>query len=365
MSNFDPPRTAPHDPWTDDVAPDVNMAGDADLALAPGAAYRGRDELLYELARDALVEKRRARRWTLFFRFFWCLLGILLLAALLSSWANGARVGRHTALLDINGVIADGQPASADNIAGALETALKQSGSVGVLLRINSPGGSPVQSGRVYDEILRLRSVFPDKPIHAVISDVGASGAYYIASAADNIYADKASIVGSIGVRMDAFGLTDALQKLGVEHRLVTAGENKALLDPFQPEQPAHRAHLEGVLTSIHQQFIDAVKRGRGDRLVENDDIFSGLIWNGEQALELGLVDQLADAPTIAADVFGESNTINYTFQQHWLERAFAQIGVKLGNLLAADSGRLLQPPVSPQTIAQPASVWMLQYQPR
>jgi protease-4 len=201
-----------------------------------------------------------------------------------------------------------------------------------VILRINSPGGSPVQSGYIYDEIRRLREENPDTPLYAVVTDICASGGYYIASAADKIYADKASIVGSIGVRMDNFGFVDAMQKLGIERRTLTAGENKALLDPFMPENEETKAHMQSMLGEIHQQFINAVKEGRGDRLDTSvEGLFSGLIWTGEAAVKNGLVDELASASYVAREVIGEETVVDYTVQEDILER-FAQ---RLGSTVA------------------------------
>ncbi|KZX72197.1 peptidase S49, partial [Oleiphilus sp. HI0009] len=242
------------------------------------------------------VEQRRTRRWGIFFK----LLTFAYLFILLGMMANGLSPSgmqvdseNYTALIDVRGVIADQEDASADVIVTGLRSAFEAEGAKAVILRINSPGGSPVQSGYVYDEIKRLRGLYPEKKLYAVITDLGASGAYYMAAAADEIYADKASLVGSIGVTAAGFGFVDLIDEYGVERRTYTSGEHKAFLDPFSEEDPEEVAFWKTVLTSTHQQFIDKVKEGRGDRLVENDKLFSGLIWNGEQALELGLIDGL------------------------------------------------------------------------
>lgn len=287
----------------------------------------------------------RVRRWlksvaqdagAFFFRLLFC---AIVLAALLAWWASMSSSlsgisQKHTAVVEIDGVIAAGMPASADNIVDALTAALKNSQSAGVLLRINSPGGSPVQSGIVFDEILRLRVEYPDKPIHAVVTDVCASGGYYIAAAADRIYADRASIVGSIGVRMDSFGFTGAMEKLGVERRLMTAGENKAMLDPFLPENEAQKAHVQSLIDDIHQQFISAVKKGRGERLKESNELFSGLFWSGERALELGLVDELATERQVAAEVIGAEDRVDYTRREGFAEKLMGRLSLALSNSL-------------------------------
>ena len=290
-------------------------------------------EVITQLAESSLREQRRARRWGIFFK----ILTFTYIAALFYMYGDADISNvhineKHTALVELNGVIADDELASADNIVTALRDAFDNKNSAGVILRINSPGGSPVQSGYIYDEIRRLRKEHPDTPLYAVVTDICASGGYYIASAADKIYADKASIVGSIGVRMDNFGFVDAIEKLGIERRTLTAGENKALLDPFLPENEIAKVHMQNMLDEIHQQFISAVKEGRGDRLDTSvDGIFSGLIWTGETAVKIGLVDELASTSYVAREVIGEEVIIDYTVQDDILER-FAQ---RLGSTVA------------------------------
>jgi protease-4 len=290
-------------------------------------------EVITQLAESSLKEQRRARRWGIFFK----ILTFTYIAAFFYMYgdtdiSNVHINERHTALVELNGVIAEDQLASADNIVTALRDAFDNKKSAGVILRINSPGGSPVQSGYIYDEIVRLRKEHPDTPLYAVVTDICASGGYYIASAADKIYADKASIVGSIGVRMDNFGFVDAINKLGIERRTLTAGKDKALLDPFLPEDENIKAHMQNMLTEIHQQFINSVKDGRGDRLDTSvDGVFSGLIWTGESAVKIGLVDELASASYVAREVIGEEVIVNYTVQDDILER-FAQ---RLGSTVA------------------------------
>jgi protease-4 len=229
--------------------------------------------------------------------------------------------GQHTALVELSGVIADDSDAEADLVAGGLRAAFEDEGTVGVILRINSPGGSPVQSRYIYDEIRRLRGLHPDIPLYAVIVDVGASGGYYVAAAADRIYAAESSLVGSIGVRMDGFGLVEAIDKLGIERRLLTAGEDKGMLDPFLPVDETQQAHVQGLLEEIHRQFIDAVRDGRGDRLKDDPKIFSGLIWTGEQGVELGLVDAIASSGQVARDVIGAEKIVNFTPKKRFAVR--------------------------------------------
>lgn len=280
-------------------------------------------EALTKLAFAAVAEQRRARRWGIFFKllFFGYLIALLALAWPDKLGSKTAIAKRHTALVRVEGLIASSTEASAKNLIEALRKAFKDPNTVGVVLEINSPGGSPVQAGEVYDEIQKLRQQYPKMPIHAVASDVCASGGYYIAAAAQNIYANKASIVGSIGVRMDSFGFTDAIAKLGIERRAYTAGTNKDFLDPFKPVNPEEVQHLQGMLDAIHQQFKAAVKQGRGERLKENPEVFSGLMWTGEQSVGLGLVDALGSSRSVAEDVIGEKTMVDYTKQIRWLER--------------------------------------------
>ena len=290
-------------------------------------------EVVTQLAEASLKEQRRSRRWGIIFKLLtFAYIGVILFMIGEASLTTVTINEKHTALVELTGVIADKEKASADHIVTALREAFENENAAGVILRINSPGGSPVQSGYIYDEIQRLRKENPDTPLYAVVTDICASGGYYIASAADKIYADKASIVGSIGVRMDNFGFVDAIEKLGVERRTLTAGENKALLDPFLPENEKAKAHMQIMLGEIHQQFIDAVKAGRGDRLDSTvEGLFSGLIWTGEAAVKNGLVDELASASYVAREVVGEETIVDYTVQEDILER-FAQ---RLGSTVA------------------------------
>jgi protease IV len=290
-------------------------------------------ELIRRLAFSSLKEQRIARRWSIFFK----LLMFVYLALLLYLYYPGLELepgaeSRHTALVELKGVIAADKEASADNVIEGLRDAFKADNSAAVILRINSPGGSPVQSGYINDEIRRLRKQYPDKHLYAVISDMCASGAYYVASAADKIYADKASIVGSIGVRMDGFGFVDAMNKLGVERRLLTAGEHKGFLDPFQPVKSEDVAQVKAMLADIHQQFIDVVKTGRGERLkTDTPDLFSGYVWTGEQSVDIGLVDELASASQVARDVVGAETLVDYTREEDWYERVSKKLGTAIG----------------------------------
>lgn len=286
--------------------------------------------IITRLAESSLREQRRARRWGIFFK----VLTFAYLTAILIMYTDPAMVktaqmaDKHTALININGLIADGEKASADNIVTSLRNAFEDEKTAGVIIRINSPGGTPVQAGYIYDEIKRLRADNPDIPLYAVITDMCASGGYYVASAADKIYADKASIVGSIGVRMDNFGFVEAMKKVGVERRTLTAGENKALMDPFSPVDETAKTHLQSLLNDIHQQFITAVKEGRGDRLkTDINELFSGLIWTGKQGLELGLVDELASSSKVARDVIGEEEIIEYSVTEDYFERLAGRLG--------------------------------------
>ncbi|MFZ1325276.1 MAG: signal peptide peptidase SppA [Candidatus Contendobacter sp.] len=298
-------------------------------------------ETLTKVALAAVTEQRRARRWSIFFKllFFGYLVTLLILAWPNTFSASTATAKKHTALVRVDGLIASGAEANAKDLIEALRKAFKDEKTAGVVIEINSPGGSPVQAGEVYDEIQKLRQEYPKMPVHAVASDVCASGGYYIAAAAQNIYANKASIVGSIGVRMDSFGFTDAIAKLGVERRAYTAGSNKDFLDPFKPVNPAEVAHLQGMLGAIHQQFITAVKQSRGTRLKDDPDVFSGLMWTGEQSVALGLVDALGNARYVAETVIGEKNLQDYTKRTRWMDRLLDSTQTRLGAVLLQGLG--------------------------
>lgn len=285
--------------------------------------------LVNGLAKEVLSEQRRNRRWGIFFK----ILLVLYLSTFLIIYAvKNTEIGsfssdKHTALIEINGVIAANTEARADYIVTGLRKAFEDENTQGVILRINSPGGSPVQAGYINDEIIRLREKHPDIPVYAVISDMCASGGYYIAAAADKIYANKASIVGSIGVIMAGFGFVDTIEKLGVERRLLHAGDNKGFMDPFQPLKSGEATHVQGLLNEIHQQFIDVVKNGRGDRLIDDEKLFSGLIWSGQESIKLGLVDELASASQVARDVIGAEDIVDFTKRENYLDRFAKQMG--------------------------------------
>lgn len=286
-------------------------------------------EIMERLLFSAHKEQRRTRRWGIFFK---CLMFVYLATIFvfympdeLSESPNKKQ--EHSALIEINGAIAADTEANADSIISGLREAFKNRNAAAIILRINSPGGSPVQAGYVNDEIKRLRAEYPNKPLYAVITDMCASGGYYIAAAADEIYADKASIVGSIGVVMNGFGFVGAMDKLGIERRMMTAGASKGLMDPFSPLKENDVQHIKSLLGSIHQQFIDVVKEGRGDRLTDDPAIFSGLIWTGQQAIDVGLVDALGSSSYVAREVIGVEKIVDYTYSQPFLEQFVGRIG--------------------------------------
>ncbi len=292
------------------------------------------EEIVNRLAFAALNEQRRSRRWNIFFKsLFLAYLFLIFFAIYLPEKpGQGLTVGKHTALVEVKGVIADDSEANADDIIGGLRAAFRDKNTVGVILRINSPGGSPVQAGYIYDEIKRLREKYPAIRLYAVVTDMCASGGYYIAAAADEIYADKASIVGSIGVLMNGFGFVDAMKKLGVERRLYTAGEHKGMLDPFSDEKPDEVAHVKGMLKNIHRQFIDAVRQGRGDRLADDPDIFSGLFWTGEESVKLGLVDGLGSSSYVAREIIKQERIVDFTPRPDYLQRFVDRFGVAMAS---------------------------------
>ncbi len=301
----------------------------------PQHAHGREWQLLEKVVLEAFTEQRRARRWSIFFKLltfgYLAVLVILLDPLGRGGVATEVSTSDHTAVIRITGVIADEEEANADDIIAALRKALEHKHTRAVLLDINSPGGSPVQAGYVYDEIRRLRQEYGSIPIYAVIRDLGASGAYYIASAADDIYADKASLVGSIGVISAGFGFTGALEKLGIERRVFTAGENKSFLDAFSPMRESHKQFWEGVLAVTHRQFVEQVRAGRGERLKASPETFSGLIWTGEQALAMGLVDGLGSTASVARDVVGVEKTVDFTVRPHPFERFVRQMGAAAG----------------------------------
>lgn len=294
--------------------------------------------VLEKVAMAAVIEQRRTRRWGIFFKLFFAAYLVFILIMLNSDrWGEAALSSRHTALIDLEGVIESEGKASADNIVSSLRAAFENKSTAGVILRANSPGGSPVQSAYINNEITRLREKHPDTPIYAVVGDICASGCYYIVVAADKIYASPASLVGSIGVVTDSFGFVDSLKKLGIERRLFTAGENKGFLDPFSPLDPKHQRYWEGLLKDIHQQFISAVKDGRGEALKDSKEVFSGLIWSGDRAKGLGLIDEFASASQVARDVIGAEDIVDYTVQENLLNRFTEQLGSATARALSRE----------------------------
>ena len=303
-----------------------------------GADTSWERQAIEKLAFAALKEQKTSRRWGIFFKLLTFAYITLVIVALIDFPFSGKRSGtaeKHTALVELQGVIESGGNNSADHITSALTSAFKDEHSAGVILRINSPGGSPVQSGIVYDEIKRLRAKYPDKPLHVVVEDLCASGGYYIASSADKIFVDKASLVGSIGVLMDGFGFTGTMEKLGVERRVYTAGENKAFMDPFSPTNEKQREFTQAMLGEIHQQFIDVVKKGRGKRLKETPEMFSGLLWTGAKSVEMGLADALGTVDSVARDVIKAETIIDYTERENVAERLAKRFGATMANALA------------------------------
>ena len=287
--------------------------------------------MLEKLAFASLAEQRAARRWRTFTRLAWLAFIIFMLwFGLTREMTTTSKSGPHTAVVDIKGEISSGAEASAEYVIASLRSAFEDEGSKAVVLLVNSPGGSPVQAGIINDEIVRLKAKHA-KPLYAVVEETCASAAYYIASAADEIYVDKASIVGSIGVLMDGFGFTGTMEKLGVERRLLTAGENKGFLDPFSPQTETQRAYAQTMLNQIHQQFIAVVKAGRGDRLKTTADTFSGLFWTGQQAVEMGLADQMGSLDYVAREVVKAEDIIDYTRRDNVAERLVKRFGAAVG----------------------------------
>jgi protease-4 len=305
----------------------------------PGQAWER--ELVTELARSALVERRRTRRWGIFFKLLtFAYLASFLVLLWPDDWGQAAISKKsHSALVNLSGVIAPGELAGADKIAEGLRDAFEDENTKGVILRINSPGGSPVQSNYIYKEIKRLREKYPDTPLYAVVSDLCASGGYYVASAADKIFVNESSIVGSIGVIMSSFGFVDTLDKLGIERRLMTAGEHKGILDPFSPIQDFDQTHLQALLDSLHRDFIDSVREGRGDRLADREEIFSGLFWSGKESVELGLADDFASAGQVAREVIGEEEIVDFTPKEDVWERLASRFGAGIASALAQIGG--------------------------
>ena len=298
-------------------------------------------KVLEKVALAAIAEQRATRRWGVVFKSLFLLYLFIVLFVGMGWIKHGdyKSAGKHTALVELRGVIAADGPASADNIESGLQAAFKDGNTQGVILRINSPGGSPVQAGYINDEIRRLRGLYPNIPLYAVVEDICASGGYYVAVAADKIFVDKASLIGSIGVVMDGFGFTGAMEKLGVERRALTAGENKRFLDPFAPLTPAHREYAEKMLSEIHQQFITVVRNGRGKRLKETPELFSGLIWVGQKSIEFGLADGLGSVDSVARDVIKAEDVVDFTPRENIAERVARKFGAVVAETLLKLAG--------------------------
>ena len=306
--------------------------------MSDGNELNWERKVLEKLALEALAEQKRSRRWGIFFKLLgFGYLALLLVVALdLGKSDHVAEGAKFTALVDLQGVIKSKGDANAEHVISALQAAFEDKHTAGVILRINSPGGSPVQSGIINDEMRRLRAKYPAIPLHAVVEDVCASGGYYVAAGADKIFVDKASIVGSIGVLMDGFGFTGTMDKLGVERRLLTAGESKGFLDPFSPQNENHKDHARQMLGEIHQQFIDVVRKGRGKRLKETPDMFSGLMWSGAKSIELGLADGYGTVESVARDVFNATDVRDFSVKQNFAEKFAKQLGAQMGESVAA-----------------------------
>lgn len=290
-------------------------------------------EVVEKLAFAAITEQRRARRWGIFFKilmfgYLLAIFGVAMYPKFKQEIGSGKN---HTAVINLAGMIAEDQNANANSIIGSLRSAAKDKNTKGIILHANSPGGSPVQSAYIYDEIKKLKKEHPTLPIHAVVSDICASGCYYIVSATDKIYASPASLIGSIGVIMDSFGFVETMKILGVERRLITAGAHKALLDPFSPRKPDEQQYMQGLIDQVHQQFINAVKNGRGARLKETPDMFSGLVWTGEESIKLGIIDAIGNQDYVAKEVIGAETLIDYTQQERLVDRIAGKLGASLG----------------------------------
>ena len=339
MQNDDPNTPRPGERNTlpmGEVAPPQAATAASKAGAAPEPAWER--QTIEKLAFAALKEQKTSRRWGIFFKlltFAYITVAVVALLDLPVLGKKASMAEKHTALVELAGVIEPGGKNSADHITSALTNAFKDAQSAGVILRINSPGGSPVQSGIVYDEIKRLRVKYPDKPLHVVVEDLCASGGYYIAASADKIFVDKASLVGSIGVVMDGFGFTGTMEKLGVERRVYAAGENKAFMDPFSPMNEKHREFTQTMLSEIHQQFIDVVRKGRGKRLKETSDTFSGYLWTGAKSIELGLTDGYGTVDSVARDVIKAETVIDYTEKENVAERLAKRFGATMAGVLA------------------------------
>ena len=295
--------------------------------------------VIERLAQDVLAERRRARRWSIFFRSMAVLLAAVFLVALfaLSGYGHKVCLDSCTAMVRVDGEIGERGRASAANVVDGLRQAFAYPQVKGVIVAINSPGGSPVQAGQIYDEIRRLRAKYPDKPAIAVVEDMAASGGYYVAAGADRIYVDKASLVGSIGVIMQGFGFTGAIDKLGIERRVITSGERKGFLDPFRPLAPADETHIRGILDEVHGQFIKAVRDGRGTKLKESPELFTGLVWTGARAIELGLADALGSVDSVAREVIKAEEVVDFTLEESLPDRVARRLGTVIAQHISLE----------------------------
>jgi len=296
-------------------------------------------EVIEKLALAAITEQTRARRWGIFFKslvfvYLIVLSGVALYPKI--SQGLGGDSKDHTAIVNVVGMIAEGKEANAESIIESLRNAVKDKHTKGIILHANSPGGSPVQSSYVYEEIKKIKKEHPSLPVYAVVSDICASGCYFIVSASDKIFVNPSSLVGSIGVLMDGFGFVDGMQKLGVERRLLTAGAHKAMLDPFSPTKEDETHYIQGLLNQVHQQFIGAVKAGRGDRLKENPDMFSGLVWTGEEGVKLGIVDGVGNQDYVAKELIGAETQVDFSQQEHLLDKIAGKLGTSFGQAIGS-----------------------------
>ena len=303
--------------------------------------------IIEQLATDALKEKKRARRWSVFFKT----LTFVYITAVILLWLPDSidiksieKAKSHTALVELDDVIAAKDGVDAETIVEGLRDAFEDKKTKAVILRINSPGGSPVQSSYIQKEIVRLRAKHKDIPLYAVVTDICASGGYYVASAADKIFVNESSLVGSIGVLMNGFGFTEAMQELGIERRLLTAGDHKGILDPFSPLTDFDREHAKEMLDALHKTFIDTVKAGRGDRLADDEMLFSGLFWSGQRSIELGLADEIGSASYVAREIVGEKTIVDFTPKQDPIERLVERIGASAASSFAKITGLVSQP---------------------
>ncbi|MGR8999516.1 MAG: S49 family peptidase [Gammaproteobacteria bacterium] len=295
--------------------------------------------VIEKLALASITEQTRARRWSVFFKslmflYLIALFGVAMYPSIKHNIGNDSK--GHTAVIDVVGAIAEDKDANAASIIESLRDAVKDKNTKGIILHSNSPGGSPVQSSYVYEEIRKIKKEHPDLPIYAVVSDICASGCYYIASASDKIFVNQSSLIGSIGVLMDGFGFVDTMQKLGIERRLLTAGAHKAMLDPFSPPKEDETKYMQGLLDQVHQQFIGAVKAGRGDRLKETPEMFSGLVWTGEAGVKLGVADDFGNDDYVAKNIIGAEKLVDFTQQGRLIDKIASKLGASFGQAIGS-----------------------------